>query len=71
MMAANDEGKEYLINADNYPSRLQGLTYDKDGNCVQHVSSSTKMCVPLPEHFKNKQLRAIGQVWNSASASIV
>ena len=71
MMAANDEGKEYKINADNYPSTLQGLTYDKDGNCVQHVSSSTKMCIPLPEHFKNKQLRAIGQVWNSASASIV
>lgn len=71
MFAADKTGKEYKIPADNRISIEQGFTYNKDGNCVEHVSSSGKKCVPLPDHFKNQPLRAIGQVWNSAKATVV
>ena len=71
MFAADESGKEYKISADNNMSAIQGITYDKEGNCVRHASSRTQQCVPLPEHFKDKPLRATGQVWNSARATIV
>ncbi len=71
MLAADENGIEYKITADNIEGSTQGFTYNKKGNCVQHNLSRQNMCIPLPEHFRGKPVRAIGQVWNNARATIV
>ena len=69
--AANENNEEYMITSSNPRSSLQGFTYDKANNCITHIGSRDKSCTPLPAHFKDQKVRAIGQVWNSAKADIV
>jgi len=70
MLATYSTGKEYTVAVDRYRSRSQGFTYNRSKNCVTHIGSRQKICTPLPDHFLGKAVRAIGQVWNSASATI-
>ena len=70
MLATDQKGKEYAVPVDRSQSRSQGFTYNQSGNCVTHIGSRSKTCTPLPEHFRGKAVRAIGQVWNSASGKL-
>jgi hypothetical protein len=71
MFATDESGEEYEVDANRPSSSLQGFTYNASDNCVVHVKSRGEECTPLPEHFRGEAVRAIGQVWASASATIV
>jgi len=68
MYAANVNNTEYTVEMNRTSSNVQGFTYDADNNCVTHVGSADITCTPLPVHFAGKNLRAVGQVWNSTIA---
>ena len=70
MFAADESRKEYKIPSDNKRSIIQGITYNQDDNCIYHTASRGKTCTPHPDHFRNKPLRAVGQVWASATARV-
>ena len=64
-------GTEVTIPGDRYVSNTQGFTYNQKENCVMHHDSPSMECIPLPDHFNGTVVRAIAQVWNSATAGIL
>jgi len=70
LLAADSNDVEYTVPVDKPDSNTQGFTYDRANNCVTHIGSASQTCTALPAHFNGNPVRAIGQVWNSASAIV-
>lgn len=71
MLVCDVDGAKSSVAMDRPQSTVGGITYNQANNCVVHVNSRSRTCTPLPASFKGKKLRAVGLVWNSATASIV